>query len=50
MKIMSNSEKYKELCEVLVGEDATSRYTFKEIIAYAYTLKNIEERYNEKKN
>ena len=50
MKIMSNSEKYEKLCEALVGVDATSRYTFKEILAYAYTLKNIEERYNEKKN
>ena len=50
MKIMSNSEKYEELCEALVGADATERYTFKEILAYAYTLKNIEERYNEKKN
>ncbi len=43
-------QKYEELCEALVGVDATSRYTFKEILAYAYTLKNIEERYNEKKN
>ena len=49
MKIMSNSEKYEKLCEALVGVDATSRYTFKEILAYAYTLKNIEERYNAEK-
>tara|TARA_Y100000593_G_C4194752_1_gene278746 strand:+ start:65 stop:334 length:270 start_codon:yes stop_codon:yes gene_type:complete len=40
-------QKYEELCEVLVGIDATERYTFKEILAYAYTLKNIEERYND---
>ena len=47
---MSDKEKYEELCEALVGIDATERYTFKEILAYAYTLKNIEERYHDKKN
>ena len=49
MYLFYKTKNYKELCEVLVGEDATSRYTFKEIIAYAYTLKNIEERYNAEK-
>ena len=48
--ITDKLEKYEELCEALVGIDATERYTFKEILAYAYTLKNIEERYNDKKN
>ena len=48
MKIMSNSEKYEELCEALVGADATSRYTFEEILAYAHTLKDIEEKYYDK--
>ena len=48
--ITDKLEKYEELCEALVGIDATERYTFKEILEYAYTLKNIEERYNDKKN
>mgnify|MGYP003145635257 CR=1 FL=1 len=34
---------------MLVGIDATSRYTHNEIICYADTLKNIEEKYNETK-
>ena len=49
MRKATDKEKYEELCEALVGADATSRYTFKEILAYAYTLKNIEERYNDEK-
>jgi hypothetical protein len=48
--ITDKLEKYEELCEALVGIDATKRYTFKEILEYVYTLKNIEERYHDKKN
>jgi len=38
-------EKYKEICEELVGEDATSRYSHQDILSYVYNLKNIEERF-----
>ena len=42
--------KYKELCEALVGIDATERYTHEDILSYVYNLKNIEERYYDNKN
>ena len=37
--------KYEELCEALVGIDATERYSHQEILSYVYNLKNIEERF-----
>jgi hypothetical protein len=48
-KLMKYEEKYKELCEALVGIDATERYTQEEIVDYAYKLKDIEERYYDSK-
>ena len=42
---MSDKEKYKQLCEALVGIDATERLSHKEIVDYAYKLKDIEEKY-----
>ena len=42
--------KYEELCEALVGIDATERYSHQEILSYVYNLKNIEERYYDNKN
>ena len=41
--------KYEELCEALVGVDATERYTHEDILSYVYNLKNIEERYYDSK-
>ena len=46
---MKYEEKYKELCEALVGVDATERYTFLEILQYVNNLKNIEERFYDSK-
>ena len=47
---MNYEEKYKQLCEALVGIDATERYTQEEIVDYAYKLKDIEEKsYDSKK-
>ena len=46
---MSDKEKYEELCEALVGIDATERYSHEDIISYVYNLKNIEEKSYEKK-
>ena len=47
---MNYEEKYKEICEELVGVDATERYSHEEIIDYAYKLKDIEEKsYDSKK-
>ena len=43
--ITDKLEKYKELCEALVGIDATERYSHQEILSYVYNLKNIEERF-----
>jgi len=48
--------KYEELCEALVGIDATERYSHEEILDYAYKLKDIQylfenfhaEKHNEK--
>jgi hypothetical protein len=41
--------KYEELCEALVGIDATERYTHEDILSYVYNLKSIEERYYDNK-
>ena len=46
---MSDKEKYEELCEALVGIDATERYTFLEILQYVDNLKSIEEKYYDNK-
>ena len=47
---MNYEEKYKQLCEALVGIDATERYSHEEIIDYTYKLKDIEEKsYDSKK-
>jgi hypothetical protein len=43
--ITDKLEKYEELCEALVGEDATSRYSHLDILSYIHNLKTIEERY-----
>jgi hypothetical protein len=37
--------KYEELCEALVGIDATDRYTHEDMLSYIHNLKTIEERY-----
>ena len=37
--------KYEELCEALVGIDATERYTHEDILSYVYNLKKTEEKY-----
>ena len=42
---MNYEEKYKELCESLVGIDATERYSFKDILSYVYNLKKMEDKY-----
>jgi hypothetical protein len=47
---MNYEEKYKQLCEALVGIDATERLSHKEIVDYAYKLKDIEEKYYDNKN
>ena len=48
--ITDKLEKYEELCEALVGIDATERYSHEEIVDYAYKLKDIEEKsYDSKK-
>ena len=39
---MNYEEKYKQLCEALVGINATERYSHEEIVNYAYKLKDIE--------
>ena len=46
--ITDKLEKYKELCEALVGIDATERYTHEDILSYIHNLKDIEERYYDK--
>ena len=43
--ITDKLEKYEELCEALVGIDATERYSHQEILSYVYNLKNIEDKY-----
>ena len=47
--ITDKLEKYKELCEALVGIDATDRYSHQEILSYVYNLKSIEERFYDNK-
>ena len=47
--ITDKLEKYKELCEALVGIDATERYSHQEILSYVYNLKSIEERFYDTK-
>ena len=47
---MSDKEKYEELCEALVGIDATERYTHEDILSYIHNLKTIEEKYYDSKN
>ena len=37
--------KYDELCEALVGIDATEIYTHEDILSYLYILKNTEEKF-----
>ena len=46
---MSDKEKYEELCEALVGIDATERYTHEDILSYVYNLKKMEEKSYESK-
>ena len=43
--ITDKLEKYEELCEALVGIDATERYSFKDILSYVYNLKKMEDKY-----
>ncbi len=40
-------EKYEQLAEQLVGDDATDRYTHQELINEVNRLKDIEENENE---
>ena len=47
--ITDKIKKYEELCEALVGIDATERYSHQEILSYVYNLKNIEERFYDSK-
>ena len=47
--IIDKLEKYKQLCEALVGIDATERYSHEEIVDYAYKLKDIEEKFYDSK-
>ncbi len=49
LDITDKLEKYKELCEALVGVDATERYSHEDILSYIHNLKNIEERFYEVK-
>jgi hypothetical protein len=42
--------KYEELCEALVGIDATERYTHEDILSYVYNLKDTEEKFYDNKN
>ena len=43
--ITDKLEKYEELCEALVGIDATERYTHEDILSYVYHLKKMEDKY-----
>ena len=47
--ITDKLEKYKQLCEALVGIDSTERYSHEEIVDYAYKLKDIEEKFYDSK-
>ena len=42
---MDYEKKYKQLCEALVGIDATERYTHEDILSYVYNLKKMEDKY-----
>ena len=44
---MNNKEKLEQLMEALVGDNAMQRYTHKEILAYAYDLKDKEQQVND---
>jgi hypothetical protein len=46
---MTYKEKYEQLAEEIVGDNATERYTREDIISYVYNLKNIEEKFNNTK-
>ena len=48
-RLLNYFEKYKQLCEALVGIDAIERYTQEEIVDYAYKLKDIEEKFYDSK-
>ena len=48
--ITDKLEKYEELCEALVGIDATERYTHEDILSYIHNLKTIEEKYYDNKS
>jgi hypothetical protein len=43
--ITEKLDKYEEICEALVGEDATSRYSHQDMLSYIHNLKSIEERF-----
>ena len=43
--ITDKIEKYEEICEALVGVDATERYTHEDILSYVYNLKKMEDKY-----
>ena len=46
---MTYKEKYEQLMESLVGDNAIERYTQEDILSYVYNLKNIEEKFNNTK-
>ena len=48
--ITEKLDKYEELCEALVGIDATDRYTHEDMVSYIHNLNTIEERYYDNKN
>ncbi len=48
--ITDKLEKYEELCEALVGIDATKRYSHQDILSYVYNLKETEEKFYDNKN
>ncbi len=47
--ITDKLEKYEELCEALVGIDATERYSHQDILSYVYNLKKMEDEYYDSK-
>jgi len=47
--ITDKLEKYEEICEALVGIDATKRYSHQDMLSYIYNLKSIEERFYDNK-
>lgn len=46
--ITDKLEKYEEICEALVGINATERYTHEDMLSYIDNLKTIEEKYYDK--